>query len=106
MWRFYLYFRVHLSTHKVTNSEPHPSLKLGENIVQECYIFQNLSLKLWNRQGILLLPNTNFLTIELFYGVIAPKNISKARTELGFDPRSPETAIREAFDYLESRSKK
>ena len=44
--------------------------------------------------------------VELMYDVAARKDISKARTELGFDPRAPETAIREACDYLAKRSKK
>ena len=43
--------------------------------------------------------------VELFYGVAARKDISKARIELGFDPRDPETAIQETFDYLKNRSK-
>jgi len=38
--------------------------------------------------------------VELFYGIAARKDISKAHTELGFNPRDPETALREAFDYL------
>ena len=38
--------------------------------------------------------------VELYYGVAAPKDISKARTELGFTPRDPETAIREAIVHL------
>jgi len=38
--------------------------------------------------------------VELLYDVAARKDISKARAELGFIPRNPETAIREAFDYL------
>ncbi len=44
--------------------------------------------------------------VDLFYDIAPRKNISKARTELGFKPRSPETAIREAFEYLaEAHSK-
>ena len=39
--------------------------------------------------------------VELFYGVAPRKDISKARTELGFNPREPEIAIRETLDYLE-----
>ncbi|NOY97673.1 MAG: NAD-dependent epimerase/dehydratase family protein [Chloroflexi bacterium] len=42
--------------------------------------------------------------VELFYGVAARKDISKARRELGFDPRGPETSLREAFDYLIDRA--
>ena len=38
--------------------------------------------------------------VELFYGVAPRKDISKARTELGFNPRPPETAVREALAYL------
>ena len=33
------------------------------------------------------------------------KYLSKARTELGFNPRDPETAFRETFNYLANRSK-
>ena len=44
--------------------------------------------------------------VELFYGVAPRKDISKARQELGFTPRDPETAIRETFEYLAKRSKK
>jgi dihydroflavonol-4-reductase len=42
--------------------------------------------------------------VKLFYGVAPRKDISKARTELGFNPRIPENAIRETFEYLENRS--
>lgn len=42
--------------------------------------------------------------VELFYGVAPRKDISKARQELGFTPRDPETAIREAFVYLQEFS--
>ena len=42
--------------------------------------------------------------VELFYGVAPRKDISKARTELGFNPHIPENAIRETFEYLENRS--
>jgi dihydroflavonol-4-reductase len=38
--------------------------------------------------------------VEIFYGNPRQMNIEKARTELDFTPREPETAIREAFDYL------
>lgn len=43
--------------------------------------------------------------VALFYGVAPRKDISKARTELGFNPRDPELAIRETLDYLANRSK-
>jgi dihydroflavonol-4-reductase len=43
--------------------------------------------------------------VELFYDVAPRKDISKARSELGFVPRDPEIAIRETFDYLANRSK-
>ena len=43
--------------------------------------------------------------VELFYDVAARKDISKARTELEFNPRDPEAAIREALDYLEEKHK-
>ncbi|MFQ5616276.1 MAG: NAD-dependent epimerase/dehydratase family protein [Anaerolineales bacterium] len=41
--------------------------------------------------------------VKLFYGVEHRISISKARTELGYDPRPPEQAIREAFAYLAKR---
>jgi len=44
--------------------------------------------------------------VDLFYGVVGRKDISKARAELGFNPRSPETAIREALDDLAREHKK
>jgi dihydroflavonol-4-reductase len=43
--------------------------------------------------------------VKIMYGNPRQMDISKARTELGFDPRDPETAIRETFDYLANRSK-
>lgn len=46
--------------------------------------------------------------VHIFYDNDRRMDISKARTELGFTPRDPEIAIREAFvfDYLANRSKK
>jgi len=41
--------------------------------------------------------------VNIFYGNPRQMDISKARTELGFDPRDPETAVRETFDYLANR---
>lgn len=43
--------------------------------------------------------------VELYYGVELQVNIAKARVELGYAPRDPETAIRETFEYLAKRSK-
>ncbi len=40
--------------------------------------------------------------VNLFYGNTRQIDISKARAELGYNPRDPETAIREAFVYLEN----
>jgi dihydroflavonol-4-reductase len=41
--------------------------------------------------------------IRIFRGGERLMNLSKARSELGYDPRDPETAIRQAFEYLEQR---
>ena len=38
--------------------------------------------------------------VDIFYGNARRMNISKARTELGYNPRDPETALRETFIYL------
>jgi dihydroflavonol-4-reductase len=44
--------------------------------------------------------------VDLFYGVGPRKDISKARTQLGFEPRDLETALRESFHYLMNRKEK
>ncbi|MCP4139881.1 MAG: NAD-dependent epimerase/dehydratase family protein [Chloroflexi bacterium] len=81
-----------------------PSLKIPPRMPK--IVLQGLSSamefmsKITGKQPLLLRSQ-----IELFYGVVAPKNISKARTELGFSPRNPETAIEETFDYLINRKK-
>ena len=41
--------------------------------------------------------------VKIFYGNERRMDLTKARTELGYAPRDPETAIREAFEYLEAR---
>ncbi|MEQ8671973.1 MAG: NAD-dependent epimerase/dehydratase family protein [Aggregatilineales bacterium] len=41
--------------------------------------------------------------IKLFYGVEEMHDISKAKRELGYNPRSSEQAVREALAYLQSR---
>lgn len=38
--------------------------------------------------------------ISMFSGLQQDFDISKARNELGFNPKSPEMAVKEAFDYL------
>ncbi|AZB10222.1 NAD-dependent epimerase/dehydratase family protein [Chryseobacterium sp. G0162] len=38
--------------------------------------------------------------ISMFSGLQQDFDISKARNELGFNPKSPEQAVKEAFDYL------
>ncbi|WP_185247846.1 NAD-dependent epimerase/dehydratase family protein [Chryseobacterium bernardetii] len=38
--------------------------------------------------------------ISMFSGLKQDFDISKARNELGFNPKSPEQAVKEAFDYL------
>ncbi len=41
--------------------------------------------------------------VKIFYGNERRMDLTKARTELGYAPRDPETAIRAAFEYLEAR---
>jgi dihydroflavonol-4-reductase len=41
--------------------------------------------------------------VKIFYGSDRRMDLSKARQELGYNPRDPETAIRQAFEYLERR---
>ncbi len=43
--------------------------------------------------------------VENFYGVARRIDLTKARTELGFNPRPPETAVREALTYLANERK-
>jgi dihydroflavonol-4-reductase len=38
----------------------------------------------------------------MFSGLQQNFDISKARTELGFNPKKPEQAVKEALDYLRS----
>jgi dihydroflavonol-4-reductase len=39
--------------------------------------------------------------VRIFYGSERRMDLSKARSELGFQPRDPETALRQAFEYLQ-----
>lgn len=55
-----------------------------------------LASKISGKQPLLLRSQ-----VDLFYGVAPRKDISKARAELGFDPRDPGTAIRDALGYLQ-----
>lgn len=41
--------------------------------------------------------------VRLFHGVRQEYNIDKAKAELGFNPRPPQQALREAFAYLDRR---
>ncbi len=41
--------------------------------------------------------------VELFYGIRQEYDISKAQFELGYDPRSPSSALADAFNYLGER---
>jgi len=43
--------------------------------------------------------------VSLYYGTEMTLNIDKAQAELGFNPRPPEQAIREAFAYLQGRNR-
>jgi dihydroflavonol-4-reductase len=38
--------------------------------------------------------------VEILYGTSREMDITKAQNELDFEPRDPESAIRESFDYL------
>jgi dihydroflavonol-4-reductase len=40
--------------------------------------------------------------VRIFYGSERHMDLSKARKELGYDPRDPETALRQAFEYLKN----
>lgn len=42
--------------------------------------------------------------VRLFHGVRQEYSIAKARAELGYRPRPPEQALREAFDFLRRRA--
>ena len=41
--------------------------------------------------------------VKLFYGVRQEYDITKARTELGYEPRSSSITLIEAFKYLEDK---
>ncbi|MCK5315716.1 MAG: NAD-dependent epimerase/dehydratase family protein [Anaerolineales bacterium] len=84
--------------------ERNPDVKMPPRVPK--FLLQGMSSamefasKITGKQPLLLRSQ-----VELFYGVAARKDISKARIELGFDPRDPETTIRETLDYLAKRSK-
>jgi dihydroflavonol-4-reductase len=44
--------------------------------------------------------------VRIFHGGERKMDLSKARTELGYNPRDPETAVRQAFEYLEQCDRK
>jgi len=41
--------------------------------------------------------------VRIFHGGERHMDLSKARSELGYNPRDPETSVRQAFEYLETR---
>ena len=46
-------------------------------------------------------PRLTRSQVRIFYGSTRRMDLSKARTELGYNPRDPETALRQAFEYLQ-----
>jgi dihydroflavonol-4-reductase len=46
-------------------------------------------------------PRLTRSQVRIFYGSTRRMDISKARAELGYSPRDPETALRQAFEYLQ-----
>ena len=74
--------------------------RVPKHLLQTMSSTMEFASKITGKQPLLLCSQ-----VELFYGVAPRKDISKARQELGFTPRDPETAIRETFDYLAKRSK-
>ena len=46
-------------------------------------------------------PRLTRSQVRIFCGNTRRMNISKARNELGYSPRDPETALRQAFEYLQ-----
>lgn len=46
-------------------------------------------------------PRLTRSQVQIFYGSKRRMDLSKARTELGYEPRDPETALRQAFEYLQ-----
>ena len=44
--------------------------------------------------------------VALFYGIRQEYEITKARNELGYEPRSPSEALRDVFEYLNGRESK
>lgn len=47
--------------------------------------------------------NLTLSQVRIFYDVRQEYSIDKARTQLGYQPRTPETALREVFAYLAQR---
>ena len=62
--------------------EPHPSLFLGENTAQQCYLQQNLSCKLWNRQGMLVLPIFFSDTLHNLFGAVSKTGYMECKSKL------------------------
>jgi dihydroflavonol-4-reductase len=85
--------------------ETNPQVKMPPRVpkllLQVMSSAMELVSKITGKQPLLLRSQ-----VELFYGVAPKKDISKSCTELGFSPRDPATALREAFNYLTIRSKK
>lgn len=80
--------------------ERNPDVKMPPSVPK--FLLQGMSStmefisKITGKQPLLLRSQ-----VELFHDVAARKDISKARTELGFNPRDSEIAIRKAFVYLQ-----
>lgn len=49
-------------------------------------------------------PILSVKDVNIFYGLKPDFDTSKARTELGFDPKSPEVAVKEAMLYLTKKA--
>ncbi len=105
--RYLLVTEEPLRTEEIINlvREINPDVKMPPLLPK--FLLQGLSSamefasKISRKQPLLLRSQ-----VELFYDVAARKDISKARAELGFSPRDPETAIKEAFTYLKENSRK
>lgn len=61
----------------------------------------------WLKERVARLTGTpaNLLVsqVRMFYGIKQEYSIAKARTELGYQPKPPEEALRMAFAYLSER---
>jgi dihydroflavonol-4-reductase len=104
--RYLLVTEEPMRTEQVINliRERNPDVKMPPRVpkfvLQGLSSLMELASKITGKQPMLLRSQ-----VELFYDVAARKDISKARTELEFNPRDPEAAIREALDYLEEKHK-